>query len=214
MCVQLFRDREGSFWATTKAGDVYRFEPHTPVFRSYRHQPGNPHSLNNDSVISAYAEDRNTLWIGTDRGLNRVDRRTGQVTRYEEPVFSRGVRAIAKDRRGDLWFGTRGNGLVRFDPRSGRYRIYSHMASDPRTLSYDNIGALWIDRGGTLWVATDFGLNRFDRGDGGVPEVCARAKEPDPVSLGCGRTGRCVVAGNFSPWSAPFRSTHGPVYDV
>ena len=58
--------------------------------------------------------------------------------------------------------GLRGNGLVRFDPRSGRYRIYAHVASDPRTLSYDNIGALWIDRGGTLWVATDFGLNRFD----------------------------------------------------
>ena len=162
LVVQLFRDREGSFWATTRAGDVYRFEPHAPVFRSYRHQPGNPHSLNHDSVMSAFAEDRNTLWIGTERGLNRVDRRTGQVTRYEEPVFSRGVRAIAKDRGGDLWFGTRGNGLVRFDPRSGRYRTYSHRASDPRTLSYDNIGALWIDRGGTLWVATDFGLNRFD----------------------------------------------------
>ena len=98
LVVELFRDREGSFWATTKAGDVYRFEPHAPAFRSYRHQPGNPHSLNDDSVTSAYEEDHETLWIGTERGLNRVDRRTGQVTRYEEPVFSRGVRAIAKDR--------------------------------------------------------------------------------------------------------------------
>ena len=81
--VHLFRDREGSFWATTRAGDVYRFEPHAPVFRSYRHQPGNPQSLDDDSVTSAYAEDRNTLWIGTDRGLNRVDRRTGK-----SPVMS------------------------------------------------------------------------------------------------------------------------------
>jgi PAS domain S-box-containing protein len=35
------------------------------------------------------------------------------------------------------------------------------VASDPRTLSYNIIEALWIDREGTLWVATDFGLNRF-----------------------------------------------------
>ena len=140
LVVKLFRDREGSFWATTKAGDVYRFEPHAPVFRSYRHQPGNPHSLNDDSVTSAYAEDRNILWIGTDRGLNRVDRRTGQVIRYDEPVLSRGVRAIAKDRSGDLWFGTRGNGLVRFNPHSGRYRIFSHMASHPRTLDCSAAG--------------------------------------------------------------------------
>jgi PAS domain S-box-containing protein len=162
LVVGLYRDRENSFWSTTKAGDVYRFQPQSPGFRSYRHQRGNPHSLDEGSVTAAYVEDQNTLWIGTDRGLNRVDRRTDQVTRYDEPIFRRGVRAIAKDRRGSLWFGTGGNGLVRFDPPSGRYRIYAHMASDPRTLSYDTIGALWIDRGGTLWVATDFGLNRFD----------------------------------------------------
>jgi ligand-binding sensor domain-containing protein len=111
-------------------------------------------------VTAAYVEDRDTLWIGTDRGLNRVDRRTDQVTRYDEPVFRRGVRAIAKDRRGNLWFGTSGNGLVRFDPRSRTYKTML-VASDPRTLSYIN-RSLWIDRGGTLWVATDFGLNRFD----------------------------------------------------
>ena len=113
-------------------------------------------------MTAAYVEDRDTLWIGTDRGLNRVDRRTEQVTRYDEPVFRRGVRAIAKDARGNLWFGTNGNGLVRFDPRSGRYRVYAHVPSDPRSLSYDRVAALWIDRGGTLWVATDFGLNRLD----------------------------------------------------
>ena len=176
--VGLFRDREGSFWSTTKAGDVYRFQPQSPGFRSYRHQQGNPHSLDEGSVTAAYLEDRHTLWIGTDRGLNRVDRRTDQVTRYDEPVFRRGVRAIAKDRRGDLWFGTRGNGLVRFDPRSGRYRTYAHVPSDPRSLSYDNIGALWIDRGGTLWVATDFGLNRFDPA---TEEF--RRYSPEPKSL-------------------------------
>ena len=162
LVVGLFRDREGSFWSTTKAGDVYRFQPQRPAFQSYRHQRGNPYSLDEGSVTAAYVEDRDSLWIGTDRGLNRVDRRTDRVTRYDEPVFRRGVRAIAKDRRGNLWFGTHGNGLVRFDPRSGRYRRYAHVASDPRSLSYDSIAALWIDRGGTLWIATDFGLNRFD----------------------------------------------------
>ena len=160
--VALFRDRDHSFWATTKAGDVYRFEPRRPVFRSYRHQRGNPRSLAEGSVMAAYEEDPHTLWVGTERGLNRVDRRTDEVTRYDQPVFRRGVRAIAKDHRGDLWFGTSGNGLVRFDSRSGSSRTYVHVPSDPRTLSYDTVGALWIDRRGTLWVATDFGLNRFD----------------------------------------------------
>ena len=160
LVVGLFRDREGSLWLTTKVGDVYRVQPQRAVFRSYRHQRGNPQSIDEGSVTAAYAEDRDTLWIGTDRGLNRVDRRTDHVTRYDEPVFRRGVHAIAKDRRGRLWLGTNGGGLVRFDPRSGTYRIYAHVASDPRSLNYDRVAALWSDRGGRLWVATDFGLNR------------------------------------------------------
>ena len=162
LVVGLFRDRDGSLWLTTKAGDVHRFQPQRAVFRSYRHQRGNPQSIDEGSVTAAYVEDRDTLWIGTDRGLNRVDRRTDQVTRYDEPVFRRGVRAIAKDRRGNLWFGTNGDGLVRFDSRSGTYRVYAHVASDPRSLNYDRVAALWSDRDGTLWVATDFGLNRWD----------------------------------------------------
>ena len=162
LVVGLFRDREGSLWSTTKGGDVYRFEPHGPVFQSYRYQQGIPQSLGQGFVTAAYVEDGDTLWIGTDRGLNRVDRRTDRVMRFDEPVFGRGVRAIVKDRDGALWFGTRGNGLVRFDPRAATYRVFTHAASDPRTLSYDNIEALWIDQNGTLWIATDYGLNRFD----------------------------------------------------
>lgn len=176
--VGLFRDREGNFWATTKAGAVYRFQPRRPVFRSYHHQRGNPRSLDEGFVTAAYVEDRDTLWVGTDRGLNRVDRRTEQVTRYDEPIFRRGARAIAKDPRGNLWIGTNGNGLVRFDPPSGRYRVYAHVPSDPQSLSYDRVAALWVDRGGTLWVATDFGLNRLD-----AATDTFRRYSPQPGSL-------------------------------
>ena len=207
LVVGLFRDREGSLWLTTKAGDVHRFQPQRAVFRSYRHQRGNPQSIDEGSVTAAYVEDRDTLWIGTDRGLNRVDRRTDQVTRYDEPVFRRGVRAIAKDRRGNLWFGTNGGGLVRFDSRSGTYRVYAHVASDPRSLNYDRVAALWIDRGGTLWVATDFGLNRLDPA---TEEF--RRYSPRPGSLTQYRSiaeeaSGVLWLGTASHGAAPFRSS-------
>ena len=214
LVVGLFRDREGSLWLTTKVGDVHRFQPQRAVFRSYRHQRGNPQSIDEGSVTAAYVEDRDTLWIGTDRGLNRVDRKTDQVIRYDEPVFRRGVRAIAKDRRGNLWFGTNGGGLVRFDSRSRTHRIYAHVASDPRSLNYDRVAALWIDRGGTLWAATDFGLNRLD------PETEEfRRYSPQPGSLtqyrSIGRRHeRCAVARNRLAWAAPFRSSHEHVHDL
>ncbi|KQW06870.1 MULTISPECIES: response regulator [unclassified Rhizobacter] len=162
LVVGLFKDRDGSFWATTRAGAVHRFDTERPRFRSYRHQQTGPQGLGKGSVIAAYAEDPDTLWIGTDGGLNRVDRTTDQVTQVDQPVFARGVSAIARDRSGTLWLGTKGNGLVRFDPASGGYTTYTHNASDPRSLNHDRITALRIDRGGSLWVATDFGLSRWE----------------------------------------------------
>jgi signal transduction histidine kinase/ligand-binding sensor domain-containing protein/DNA-binding response OmpR family regulator len=162
LVVGLFRDREGNFWSTTRAGAVYRFDTERAQFRSYRHRQAAPQSLGKGAVMAAYAEDPDTLWIGTDRGLNRVDRTTDRATQVDQPVFARGVSAIAKDRSGTLWFGTNGNGLVRFDPRSSRTTTYTHDASNPRSLNHNRVATLRVDRGGSLWVGTDFGLSRWE----------------------------------------------------
>jgi ligand-binding sensor domain-containing protein/signal transduction histidine kinase len=166
LIVGLYHDREGSFWAHTKGGDVLRFDPRPPVFRLYRHEPGYQNSLIDSEVISAYEDSRGTLWVGTEHGLNRIDRRTGQVKRYESVEFAPGVRSITEDRGGALWFGTRGNGLVRFDRRTEAVQIFRHRRDDPTSLSHDYVAALLVDRQGILWAATDFGLSRYDEKKG------------------------------------------------
>jgi len=162
LVVCLFQDREGSFWAFTKGGDVYRFDPRAPVFRAYRHQLSKANSLIDDSVISAYEDSHGILWVGTERGLNRINRKTGEVKRYESGVFASGVRSIAEDRHGYLWFGTRGNGLMRFDVRTGASRSHRYIESDPKSLSNDYIAALLVDPQGVLWSATDYGIDRYE----------------------------------------------------
>ena len=162
LVVGLFQDREGSFWAHTKGGNVLRFDPRPPVFQSFRHESNDRNSLTDSAVISAYEDSKEILWIGTERGLNRVDRRRRQVKRYENVEFAPGVRSITEDRGGSLWFGTRGNGLVRFDRRTEALRVFRHRVDDPRSLSNDYVAALLVDRQGTLWAATDYGVNRYD----------------------------------------------------
>lgn len=158
----LFKDRDGSFWALTRAGAVYRFNSEHSWFRSYRHQQANPNSLGKGTVTAAYMDDPDTLWIGTNRGLNRIDRRTDEAVQIDQPAFARGVSAIAKDHAGQLWFGTHGNGIVRFDPASGQYTTYANQASDPRSLNHNRVTALWVDRSGSVWVGTDFALSRWE----------------------------------------------------
>ena len=61
---------------------VSRFLKKPLPFVNYQHEPGNPHSLHDNTIRSVQGDSKGFLWIGTKLGLNRLDRRTGQVTLY------------------------------------------------------------------------------------------------------------------------------------
>ncbi len=70
------------------------------------------------------------------------------------------VEGILQDGMGFMWFATEG-GLDRFD--GYEFTAYRHHASDPDSLSYNEVKALYQDRSGVLWVGVmEGGLNRFD----------------------------------------------------
>ena len=165
--VCLREDGEGNIWAGTYGGGVNRFTRKPSPFQNYRHEPGNPRSLDNDFVHSVYLDSRGILWVANASALNRIDRKTGEFTLYRAAggpgdLSNPWVRAIVEDRKGFLWFGTDGGGLNRFDRQTGAFKIYSHNPNDPDSLSSNTVYCLHIDRQGTLWAGTDDGLCAFD----------------------------------------------------
>ena len=163
----LFEDRERNIWVGTQGGGINRFASRPTPFRQYRHEPDNPNSLAKDEVTSVYEDGEGVLWVGNRVALNRVDRKTGRVTIYKDAGGPRNlsniyILSIAEDRSGDMWFGTSGGGLNRFDRKTGIFRAYRHDGADPDSLSDDFVYSLFVDRQGTLWAGTDNGLDRFD----------------------------------------------------
>lgn len=71
--------------------------------------------------LIAAVEHRGSLWIGTARGIGRLDRSTGVVSWVdpEQGMPSRSVAAIVADDSGMLWIPTN-LGITRFDPATGR----------------------------------------------------------------------------------------------
>ena len=73
------------------------------------------------------------------------------------------ILALAMDRDGSLWVGTKGGGVNRFSPGSLRFGAWRRNPADPGSLSDGNIRAIYRDRAGMVWIGTyDGGLNRFD----------------------------------------------------
>jgi ligand-binding sensor domain-containing protein len=128
------------------------------------------------TVVRSLAADHDSIWVGTDHGLMRFYPKTEDKTIYttSNGLLSSVVLFVKVTPGGDVWTGTAGGGLSRFDGH--RWTFYTPYGYGP-SLQYDagwtrwprgrGIGDLWVynidvDPGGTLWAATWKGLSRFD----------------------------------------------------
>ena len=69
------------------------------------------------------------------------------------------VEHIVADDRGFLWFGT-GYGLDRYD--GYKFKVFVHDPTQPNSIGGYSISALFKDRSGMLWVASNRFLDKFD----------------------------------------------------
>jgi len=152
-------DPSGAVWVGTHGGGLYRLDPDANTFTAYRHAPGNPRSLSDDTVMDLLVARDGALWVGTrSGGLNRLDPSTGTFTHYgHDPADPASLSAdivhtLAETANGDIWAGTIGGGLDRLDPATGAVRHFRHDPADPATLGDDSVNALLVDRAGVLWV--------------------------------------------------------------
>ena len=176
-------DHLGNFWVGSQGG-LDRLDQQSGKFIHYHHNASDPSSLSNNNVRSLFEDRQGTLWVGTgftwDRnnqgGLNRFNRQQNNFTRYlHDPanahsLIDNKVRAIFEDDHGNLWIGTRGNGIHLLDRKSGRIdRIPINtegtkgLIRPPVTSPFDHITFITQDATGFVWFGTEnAGLIRYD----------------------------------------------------
>jgi ligand-binding sensor domain-containing protein len=150
----LFADREGSIWAGLGRTGLTRFDSKPLPFKRVTYNPSDPKSRVEPFVGAIYEDSQKILWIGTPDVLMRIDRKAGHYTSYRTsgPRANSDVIAIREDHSGNIWVGTYGHGLHRFNPRTGQFKTYRHDPADPHSLSNDIVSRLLVDHNGTLWA--------------------------------------------------------------
>ncbi len=118
--------------------------------------------LPNDHIF-AVEIDGDMVWVGTENGLARIDKRTGAIESWneEDGLPWRVVSALAVNQEtGELWVGMFGGGLARFS--GGRFDHFHQLNSG---LVNDVVYGVAIE-GNNVWVATTAGANRFNTDTG------------------------------------------------
>lgn len=160
--------------ATNPAGDsLYVATDGAGVARVYRNDVDvisgasvyaqwGPIIMPSDKVFSIYIAPDGTKWFGTDQGVathkgnNTLENWTVYTT--EEGLVNNFVQAITADKKGNLWFGTKGGGISVFD--GSKWTSYTTANG----LGSNNILCLTADNDGTVWIGTDEGVTSFKEG--------------------------------------------------
>lgn len=141
--------------------------------------------LSQNSIFDMTQDHQGFLWFATRDGLNRYDGYTFKVFRHDpqnpHSISHNFIRTLFVDSKGQLWVGTNGGGLNRFDAQTERFIHFKHDVTNPNSLSGDAVMAI-EEHQNQLFIGTvNHGLNRFDQTSGKFNHY--RHNKDDPTSL-------------------------------
>ena len=107
-------DKNGNIWIGTDGQGLFISKNAETITESFTVEDGLLANLINLIEV----DDENNIWIGTNKGLNKFDRQTNEITSYDESDGFTGIETRAHaslaDKEGKMWFGTV-NGVMRYD---------------------------------------------------------------------------------------------------
>ncbi|MBO1362302.1 helix-turn-helix domain-containing protein [Prevotella sp. A2931] len=132
------------------------------------HDARSASSLANNIVWALDADSRGNVWVGTDNGLSFHKGGSAFVYTPLADVTGSGdgnsLHNIYRQTDGTMWMGGT-NGLLRFRPTFAGYSdvAWYRQNSTRFPLSHNRVRSVFQDADGDIWVATDHGINYYDR---------------------------------------------------
>ncbi|WP_442587588.1 hybrid sensor histidine kinase/response regulator transcription factor [Pedobacter sp. AW31-3R] len=155
----LFIDQSGVMWLSAKDGGINKVISLSERF-NFRQLVKTPKTRSDNEVRAMMKDRKGRLWVCTKAGKVYIYKDNKPVR-----VFNRGeellgnVYALLEDSQGNVWMGTRGNGLFKAVPdhkERATYTLinYRRDGNDENSLSNNNVYSILEDRHHRIWVGT------------------------------------------------------------
>jgi len=124
--LELAEDPKGYLWLGGFFSGLQRFDPGAGRFTTYEHDLNRPGTLSDNRVNSIHFDRSDTMWVGTQNGLNKFDPKTNTFEVYTQRDGLPGnvVSCILEDELGNLWMSTN-NGMAKLNPQTDSFMNYT-----------------------------------------------------------------------------------------
>ena len=146
-------------WVSTFGGGLLQYDKNLLLNRRFKHDPGDPFSIYTDSLTSLFKnKGEDTIWVGTIHGLQILNTNTQKFSRLfflkKSALSDCLVTRILKDNKQNLWFGTMGCGLIRYNCADGSIRQWITDPGDSLSIGSNNVPEVFEDHEQNLWLGT------------------------------------------------------------
>lgn len=183
-------DRDNDLWlyeSYVESG-VFYYKPSTGVFRHIDKESAGV-KLKANVINNIIQADDGLIWIATDHGgICVLDKKNFTVAyllnREEDPTsLKQNSLFLYKDNLGIIWAGTFKKGISYYHKNIIRFPLYRHLASDPGSLSFNDVDKFAEDQQGNLWIGTNGGgLIYFNRKNGKFTQYKYDPANPNSLS--------------------------------
>lgn len=169
----IYEDKTGNIWIGSHNKGLFQYNPVTEEVIHYSNDINNDLTLSDNLVYSILERENGELWIGTNKGLNLMNRQSGTFKRYlldrSNPmgINSNAVRVLLEDSTDILWIGTGGGGINRYNDNSENFSHYTTKEG----LSNNFIMSMKEGLDDTIWAGTKEGISIIDKTKGIISTI-------------------------------------------
>ena len=179
-----YQDFDGVLWIGTESGLVSYDGYNSQIF-SY--DPGLENTIPNNLVLTIREDDKNNLWIATDNGLSRFNKKTGIFSNYltnriEDKYSNSRIFDIIIDKKKRLWIAT-AEGVKQYNPDSDTFILHTPWHNNYAYKKVDIWPQVFFeDSHGYIWIGTSAGgLIRFNPDSHKFIHFSTHADNPNKV---------------------------------
>jgi len=168
-------DKDGIIWIGTFYTGLYSYNPNTEKLKHYNTEDFLKYNINTSDVRKILVDIDGAIWVGTTSGLFKIDKINEnhlKVTSFIKPMTkeynnqksSIHILSLYEGSDNNIWIGTRGAGLSKFDKNKNQFTWYNKFSG----LNEENIAGIIEDLDKNIWISGNSGITKLNISENGM----------------------------------------------